>query len=626
MEIRLESITRVAIYPPIGVARVGNSAEYYLASDLPGVMADAAGGFKDGTGRVKKQVVRFRIYGFDKDDQVVAELTANNAEIEWRVHVANRKSAWYQFSNALDLSGLAIPSAFRNVDVKGKDRHQLVIDPGPRRITGRNASGPAYQFSGGKFYDTEVPLGEIRTDELGRLLVFGGEGHSASHTGAPAVTFANNDGWHDDVSDGPVRATVKLGNAVFQAEPAVVVCTPPNFGQGLFGVVTLYDVAYDLFVREGWLKAPAKPNFEQHIYPIFERMSQTGWVNAGFFMLFGKNSPSDFTDPILKRQLADPSAAARPLRERYYHWLRQPGGDQATPTEIPPFYGDGFGDYIGIPQDDLALTATQCRLLEQWAAGDFTTEVYVRPTDFNKLPLDQQIAALCAAPLEECLGGPFHPGIEITWPLRCAITWAKPFRPKILPEGEATRDDFGPLLAPAIALTKGGPLDGNGPGSMSRWLGVPWQTDEASCLSGYTASNYLPLPSFWAARVPNQVLSAESLARLSDPHLNPGQRQKHFDYRQDWMRDLGTQYQSKINNMIAEWHELGIIAPHTEPTNEADPALPTQLWAETGRGGFPPDPTYAQVLTAENARPMLRAAVSPVAARRKAKSFGRGER
>lgn len=328
----------------------------------------------------------------------------------------------------------------------------------------------------------------------------------------------------------------------------------------------------------------------------------------------------------MKRQLADPSAAAKPLRERYFHWLRKPAGEQATPTEIPPLYGDGFGDYKGVPQDDLALTATQCRWLEQWAAGDFCTEAYFKPTDFNRLPLDQQFASLCAAPLEECLGGPFHRGIEITWPLRCAMTWAKPFRPKILPEGEATRDDFGSLLAPTIALAKGGPLDGNGPASMSRWLGVPWQTDEASCLSVYTASNYLLVPSFWAARVPNQVLSAESRSRLSDPHLNPAQRQKHFDYRQDWMRDLGTQYQAKINNRIVEWHELGIIAPDTEPTDPADPALPTQLWAETGRGGFPPDPTYAQVLTVENARPRLRAAVSPEPAGRQAKSFGRGER
>ncbi len=103
----------------------------------------------------------------------------------------------------------------------------------------------------------------------------------------------------------------------------------------------------------------------------------------------------------------------------------------------------------------------------------------------------------------------------------------------MLPEGQEPRDDFGPLLTPEIALAPGGPLDGSGPGTLTRWMGVPWQTDEASCLSGYNASTFLPVPSFWAARVPNQVLSEDSFKRLTDPSLNLAQRLKHFDYRQE---------------------------------------------------------------------------------------------
>nr|HCQ15942.1 hypothetical protein [Cryomorphaceae bacterium] len=97
------SITRVAIYPPLGIARVGNSKEFYLASDVPGVAPDPEGGYKDGENRVKKQVVRFRIYGFDKKGEVVKELTeTDDVSIRWRVDVANVKAAWYQFNNALD--------------------------------------------------------------------------------------------------------------------------------------------------------------------------------------------------------------------------------------------------------------------------------------------------------------------------------------------------------------------------------------------------------------------------------------------------------------------------------------------------------------------------------------------
>ena len=143
----------------------------------------------------------------------------------------------------------------------------------------------------------------------------------------------------------------------------------------------------------------------------------------------------------------------------------------------------------------------------------------------------------------------------------------------------------------------------SGPGSLTRWLGVPWQTDEASCLSGYNASLYLPLPSFWAARVPNQVLSEDSYKRMQDGNLNIAQRLKHFDYRQDWLRDFSTQYQKKINAMVAEWHELGIIAQVDQtPANDDNDYLPEEVWKETQRYFSDEDPTFEQVLYAEDAQ------------------------
>jgi hypothetical protein len=188
------TIKSVAIYPPLGIARVGNSDEYFLASETPGQPAEVQNGFKDRLGRIKKQAVRFRIYGFDAEGKVVKELTASdNAVISWRVHVANRKAGWYQFLNALDLPGLGIPSGFRNGNVVGAGRSKLIIDPGQRTLKGVDLSGVEYHFTGGKFYDKEVPLGEARTDSYGRLIVLGGEGKSASFDNTAATTFANND-------------------------------------------------------------------------------------------------------------------------------------------------------------------------------------------------------------------------------------------------------------------------------------------------------------------------------------------------------------------------------------------------------------------------------------------------
>lgn len=620
------TITKVSIYPPIGIARIGNSPDkHYIASEIPGQPAEVEGGYKDSAGMVKKQIVRFRIYGFNDKDEVVKELTADDATITWQVHVANRKAAWYEFHNAMDLGELALPGQFRNFSTQGEDRQQLIIDPGIKSISGINVSGEDYHLTGGTFFDIKVPLGEIRTDEKGRLLFFGGEGNSASYKDQQATTFANNDTWHDDVSDGPIRATVVYNGKTLEAEPAMVVVAPPNFGQGLYGVVTMYDVVLDLFIREGWVTGPNQVNFWQHIYPIFERMTQTQWVNSGFFFLFGKNSPSDFTELELKAKLSDPSENAKPDRMKIFEWFRNPNYEELERAKIPPFYGDAFSEYMSSPKVDLAVTKTQYQWLEQWANGNFTTDEPDVWDSFDKLSPQKQTEALNIAPLEECLGGPFHPGIEITWPLRNLIMWEKPFRLKVLAEGES-KDDFGYSLEPQIAVGKGGPLDGSGPGTLTRWLGVPWQTDEASCLSGYDPSTYLPLPSFWAVRVPNQVLSKDSFERLNDPNLNIAQRLKHFDYRQDWLRDLGNQNQSRINKMVSDWYELGIIAKHSVDQEQHE-FLPSTLWVESERADFEEfDPSFEQVLEAENAEKLEIAEERTIQPKKKRPLFKRHER
>src|SRR5690606_3319664 len=99
----------------------------------------------------------------------------------------------------------APPSLLRNSTVS--DRASLRIEPGERKISGKDTSGKKHRFEG-EFVGREVYLGELRTDEAGRLIVLGGHGVSASYDGGKAVTFANNEGWHDDVSDGPVKAEV----------------------------------------------------------------------------------------------------------------------------------------------------------------------------------------------------------------------------------------------------------------------------------------------------------------------------------------------------------------------------------------------------------------------------------
>ena len=649
-----ETIVRCAIHPAIGVARVGNAPadDYYLAPEVPGRPAvPSPPGFKNAAGQVRKEAARFRIYGYDSDGRVVREVTAEEAEITWEVHLANRKAAWYKFANAMDLKQYALSTTFRNAAVAGALRQALVVDPGPIEIAGRGASGPQYRFDQGyiRFGDggpINVPLGELRTDDAGRLLVLGGDGKSASATDQPAVTFANNEGWYDDVSDGPVRATVKLrgSSEALEAEPAMVAVTPPNFGQGLYGVVTLHDVIYDLFVRQGWAEAPEEVVFYDQVFPIFERMVNNQWVNQGDYFLFGPGSPGDLTEPGRLARLADPGEGARRGREAVFELFRVPiepwdsPGRRAKlpepqPALLTPFYGDGFGEYEDIAIDELALTRTQYGWLERWAAGDFVPGTRREPPErLEDLPVAEQPAALDRTPLDDCLGGPFHPGIELTWPMRVPRMWRPPaeadgllYRLHILPPGEAPRDDFGPVLTPEVCLGPDGPLVASGPGTLTRWLGIPWQTDEASCLAGYDSSSYLPLPSFWAARVPNQVLSHNAFQQATDPKLSYVQRLKNLGYRQFWLRDLqGSGYQARINNMVAEWSLIGIVAerPAPEaareagPDAETEPGFPERWWVETERDPAfsAADPTWRQLLLVEGSEPrtdrMRKAAMS----------------
>ncbi|WP_212005415.1 LodA/GoxA family CTQ-dependent oxidase [Chitinophaga sp. HK235] len=611
----IPNMVSVAIYPPLGIARIGNSDEHYFSSDLPGKAPEAQGGYKDQQGRIKKQVARFRIYALDKDGKPIQEVTVDPyTAIEWRVNLANRKAGWYNFENALDLPpGQPITPVHRNL--KAPERNQLNIVPSPQVITGIK-QGPK-SFDDGQFYGKKVPLGAIKTDEAGRLLVFGADGNSASFDGSKPYTFANNDGWHDDVADGTIHATVTIEGKAYPAKPAMVAITPPNYAQGLFPVVSMYDVVEDLFARNNWITPPSQVVFWDHIYPILEYTVQTQWVNHGFYMLFGQNSPSDFTAEAILKRLQDPNPDNKPHRQRVFQWYRSPDITQYEPVKIPPFYGDAFGEDHSVPPPnlDLPLTALQYSRMQQWAEGNFVTGTRNDKT-FDQLTPLEQTKALEKAPLEECLGGPFHPGIEITWPFRNLIFWESAFRIKQLPENQEPADDYGPQLTPEIALGPQGPLNGSGPGSLTRWLGVPWQTDEASCLAGYDTSTYLVLPSFWAARVPNEILSADAFSRLADHTVNLPQRLKHLDYRQNWLRDLGSQYLNKINNMVHNWHHLGIATEVTLQEESRNPALPVRLWVETGRGGFTStDASFEQVKIAEFASaPLLQRTQEQLAA------------
>lgn len=654
-----DDIDWVGVYPPIGIARVGNATgadDYVLAAEIPGSPPDPRGGYQTGDGRIKRQAVRFRVYAKLKSGGFVELTASGGVSVEWRVHIANLKAGWYQFNQAMDLDPrYVVPARRRNAE--RVPRAWLDIRPAPRRISGPNVSGPEYRFRDGQFFESFVDLGEIRTDERGRLVFLGGYGVSAPNPpGLRPVTFANNDGWHDDVADGPVRATVTVDGVQFEADPGYVVVVPPNYAPGISGLVTMDDTVRETFMAAGWLPRATTTSFTLDVWPIFARLTDLQWVNHGLFMIHGIGSPLDARHPKVVERLADGSAANAAWRLRVLERFRKPGETGAASLlQLPYIYSDLFGERAKdeVALDYLTITPSMYAHLERWATGDFAADWNGEPQqpDFDELPAAEQVQLLARAGLAECLGGPFHPGIELSWPMRRPELWALDrlsakdlrhlYRLNLVPEGQEVRQDYGEELTRETCLGPDGPTRMAGPGALTRWMGVPWQTDEASCNSSadYSPSTYLSVPSYWAARVPEQVLSSEALARARQPveglsETAMMQRVKHAFYREDWLRDVrGRTYYERIAAMIRLWGGLGIVEQIQTPEALLAAGFPPVSHVETGRDRAAPGtdmkPTMIALVEAlaGDGRPAVdagpTAAPEPYVAPRR--SFGQGE-
>ncbi|RZL85273.1 MAG: hypothetical protein EOP32_00415 [Rhodococcus sp. (in: high G+C Gram-positive bacteria)] len=411
------------IHPAIGVARVGNSPDGFFigpeAPGSPGVETDDAGveapltRYKVG-GQVKRQAARFRVFAYEQDARGNLELVGEvgpRAHVEWSVDLANRKAAF---------AGEVGPAAPRNTDIA--DRDSLIIRPDqPARIT---VDQPPQDLSG-TLLGQQVYLGEIRTDPAGRLIVLGGRGTSGSvPPGQPLNEFANNDRWYDDVSDGPVTATVtQPGQApVVVHEPAWVVVAPPDFAPSVDAVVSLYDIAFQAAIDKGAIQAEPVPSFTRHIKPRIERTASLRWVDDW-------NQWADLS-AVDWATLADPAPAAQNARAHMAGRVKTPG---LTLFALPRFLKT---------------------YLDQWVAGDFVSDLDIPPAD-EPLPLQLDRAAL-----EHCSGNNFFPGIEGGQNLKDKDIYARPLR--------LDPTNLGKVY----------------PGCLTEIMALPWQADFYDCESG----------------------------------------------------------------------------------------------------------------------------------------------
>jgi hypothetical protein len=250
-------------------------------------------------------------------------------------------------------------------------------------------------------------------------------------------------------------------------------------------------------------------------------------------------------------------------------------------------YGDAIASPAVSARQHVELSDTTRLLLERWAAGNFDSDLDLDapgPRSLDEVPLADQPAMLDEAALTFCLADAFHPGCEITWPIRHTTMFMEPFRLRHRATGDP-EPNYGTTLTPMAALSVDGPLYGQSPGSLTRWMAVPWQTDTASCLSGYSTGyglEYDPfVPTFWPARVPNQVLTRESYDVVMDEGRPLAERQEAFERRAVWLRWLDPPYMHQINQMVTDFGMLGLVETLPGP---GDGAFPSELLVESEVG------------------------------------------
>ena len=524
-----------AIHPGIGIARVGDSPDdYFIGPEAPGGSPVPAkpessgpsdGSYKDVEGRIKRQGARFRIFETTIDDagqhREVREITAAEAEIEWTVHLANAKAAAPRFTYNAAEAG-----ARRNA---GIPEHQLVIDAGSVRIKG---SGQRSTPLAGAFQGLDVPLGDLLTDREGRLIVLGGFGSSRSVTPRPLKDFVNNDGWCDDVSDGPVRATIQLTRSGdrLEAESAWVIVAPPDFAPGIESVVTLYDVVYSIMSKSVAPSLAVTPDtvvsFSRDIYPILRRVSTLHWVSNVAAGGHGPGNPMHFLSRI--PELADNGAGTTSLRRAIFKKLRSPSGAGGNMPKLPASVTEA-----GVINASVALTDVQYERMRRWAAGTFESDWQESTTAGRAIRLEDLAsrdvpAALDRAALEACAGGGFFPGIEAGRMLLERTTYAEssPFR-------------INPRLPP---------------GALTAQMAVPWQADFFECALQSDPEDNPDDPAngmdWWPAQRPVNVLRGASK-------------------RADWTSGIKDK-----RAMVDKWARLGFVV------KEAG----TERFVETERG------------------------------------------
>jgi hypothetical protein len=181
--------------------------------------------------------------------------------------------------------------------------------------------------------------------------------------------------------------------------------------------------------------------------------------------------------------------------------------------------------------------------------------------------------------------------------MRHISLYHSPFRIHHRPPGVA-EPDYGPKLSQKVVLSRTGPLHAQGPGDLTRWMGLPWQADTAYCRSGYDRTYDPFIPTFWPAHVPNQVLTEAAYQVAVDRSKKPEERLAAFTGRYSWNDPLGPNdaTAAQMEAMVRLFGDMGLVEVREGATDV--PGLPPVMRVASFGPGIPdpPAPSTAEAV------------------------------
>lgn len=486
----------------------------------------------------------------------------------------------------------------------------------------------------------EVNLGTIEYDN-GTLIFYAADGVSAALNPSDVNTdFADNSNWYDDICDGRITAVItsKADGATYELNDALsaawVTTAPPDYAPQIQPIATMYDMI------TGASNEEFTPDFGL-VFPMLYRLYRMQWVNVGDFLAPSFRETIDRLTVNGKfRYIYENSAEGKAVREEIFNLFRNPAypvnnepiipsnsttsisnkGIGTDPILLPYYPGDGI-NYPGSPAQWFAIPPVIYDYFREWKDGNFETiegnfnnidelGSYYRQQfmdasqDAAKMPF-----LMTRAVLETLYGGGFHPGVELTWPMRHNLLYAenqeiyesvngmhglyglREIRVNAAAAEEQEKiffNDFGlQMVTEDIRESMQQDNEKNWlwkitPGDLTKWMGIPWQSDAGSCQLVFIENQY-PVPAWWAANLPVTVLPEDSFRKLSDPSILPETKKYIYASRLEWLHTTNTGfegyhaeggYMNGLISMVYQWKEIGLVTGRKmEPEIEGIPGI-----------------------------------------------------